>query len=187
MARTCCHNFALARTNTRLKKHWCEDDNSPFTNSTGLLAPWKHKFLRTRRAFSCSCLFWAILSSNNTSTTPGVLTTTCWPSVKNVTLTSTLSQQSVTPRVMDLCLGWAPLLIGFSEANGWKKFVCRDRGKSIQPYKRFDLNTSGKQEYHSKSYTSKIPCKGLGPQCVFIRTLDFSASIIFSTYNSQRA
>lgn len=101
--------------------------HSPFTKRTGLLAPWKHKFLRTRRAFSCSCLFWAPLSSNNTSTAPGVLTTPCWPSVKNVTPTSTLSQHRVTPRVIDLCLGWALLFRGFNEEKDWRKFVYRVR------------------------------------------------------------
>ena len=76
-------------------------------------------------AFSCNCLFWAPLSSKSTSTTPGVLTTPCCPSVKNVTFTSTLSQQRVTLRVTDLCLGWVPLVRGFNEEKGWRKFVCR--------------------------------------------------------------
>ena len=97
----------------------------PFTKSTGLLAPWKHKFLSTSMAFSCNCLFWAPLSSKSTSTTPGVLTTPCCPSVKNVTFTSKLSQQRVTLRVTDLCLGWVPLVRGFKEEKGWRKFVCR--------------------------------------------------------------
>ena len=106
--------------------------HSPFTKRTGLLAPWKHKFLRTRRAFSCNCLFWAPLSSNNTSTAPGVLTTPCWPSVKNVTLTSRLSQHSVTPRVIDLCLRWALLLRGFSDEKDWRKFVYRIWKKMVK-------------------------------------------------------
>ena len=76
-------------------------------------------------AFSCNCLFWAPLSSKSTSTTPGVLATPCCPSVKNVTFTSKLSQQRVTLRVTDLCLGWVPLVRGFREEKGWRKFVCR--------------------------------------------------------------
>ena len=76
-------------------------------------------------AFSCNCLFWAPLSSKSTCTTPGVLTTPCCPSVKNVTFTSKLSQQRVTLRVTDLCLGWVPLVRGFREEKGWRKFVCR--------------------------------------------------------------
>lgn len=121
------HTERLKITHLYPQKQSFSSFHSPFTKRTGLLAPWKHKFLRTRRAFSCSCLFWAPLSSNNTSTAPGVLTTPCWPSVKNVTLTSKLSQHSVTPRVIDLCLRWALLLRGFKNEKDWRKFVYRVR------------------------------------------------------------